>query len=112
MNDDKDDIGYGKPPKRSQFQKGKSGNAKGRPKGQPKLLQEQLLAELLRKIEIKENGRVQTITKSEAVFKTIVNKSLQGDNKAMALLIQLMSEIKESQKEDLPPQKIIVSWKH
>lgn len=26
-------VGYGKPPKRTQFQKGQSGNAKGRPKG-------------------------------------------------------------------------------
>ena len=27
------DVGYGKPPLHSRFQKGKSGNAKGRPKG-------------------------------------------------------------------------------
>ena len=26
-------VGYGKPPKRTQFQKGQSGNAKGRPRG-------------------------------------------------------------------------------
>ena len=27
------DVGYGKPPLHSRFQKGKSGNTKGRPKG-------------------------------------------------------------------------------
>ena len=27
------DIGYGKPPEHSRFQKGQSGNPKGRPKG-------------------------------------------------------------------------------
>ena len=31
--DDDDDVGYGKPPKRTQFKKGQSGNSKGRPKG-------------------------------------------------------------------------------
>ncbi len=31
MSDDYD-VGYGKPPRRSQFEKGVSGNAKGRPR--------------------------------------------------------------------------------
>jgi hypothetical protein len=32
MGDD-DQVGYGKPPKHSQFKKGQSGNSRGRPKG-------------------------------------------------------------------------------
>jgi hypothetical protein len=33
--DDEYDVGYRKPPKASQFQKGKSGNSRGRPKQEP-----------------------------------------------------------------------------
>lgn len=35
MSDEKKDyeVGYGKPPKRTRFKKGQSGNPKGRPKG-------------------------------------------------------------------------------
>lgn len=56
--DDRDyDVGYGKPPKRTQFKKGKSGNPKGRPKG-AKGVKASLKRELESKITIQKADAV------------------------------------------------------
>lgn len=50
------DVGFGKPPEKSQFRKGVSGNSKGRPKGA--LNMATVLERTLReKITVNENGR-------------------------------------------------------
>ena len=77
-----DKIGYRKPPKNTQFAKGKSGNPKGRPKGS------QNLATLLQKITkqrvtVTENGRSREMSKAEAIFVQMVNKALRGDLNAI-----------------------------
>ena len=56
MNEKSKDIGYGKPPKRSQFKKGKSGNPKGRPAGK-KNFATYLDTMLKSKVPISENGK-------------------------------------------------------
>ncbi len=56
------DVGYGKPPLHSRFQKGKSGNAKGRPKGSCNTLK--LLNDVLeQKITITQDGKQVKISK-------------------------------------------------
>jgi Family of unknown function (DUF5681) len=71
------EVGYGKPPKDTQFKKGSSGNPKGRPK---KALDFDL--ELLRQskaiIVINENGRPRRISKHEAVSMQLINKAASG----------------------------------
>lgn len=62
-DDGKDDytVGYGKPPRHTRFQKGQSGNPRGRPKG-ARGLKADLRAELSERVRVTENGRTRRLT--------------------------------------------------
>src|SRR5947209_338928 len=77
-------VGYGKPPKHSQFKKGTSGNKDGRPKGIKNFVTT-FQEEMNRKIFISENGRRRMITKFEATLKQLANKAAMGDPKSIQL---------------------------
>ena len=88
------DVGYGKPPKGSQFQKGKSGNSSGRPKQDPGI------AAVFRKVskqKVTANGPCgqHCMTKLEASVTQLVNKAATGDLKAMKVLMQMASRFPE-----------------
>ncbi len=74
------EIGYKKPPQKYRFQKGKSGNPRGRPKGNKSkghlAILDQLLSE---KIEIRESGQQKKVTKLEAFLKKLFADSMNGD---------------------------------
>lgn len=74
--------GYGKPPERTRFRKGVSGNPKGRPKGSRNL------ASIFRKIiqeKVQVNGPrgPRHISKLEAGVTQLVNRAAKGDPKAV-----------------------------
>lgn len=81
-------VGYAKPPRATQFQKGVSGNPNGRPKGRRNLAST-LYAVLNELVTVHENGRRVRITKFEAACKQLVNKAAAGDGPAVRLLLQL-----------------------
>jgi hypothetical protein len=88
------DVGFGKPPKKSQFRKGVSGNPTGRPKGA--LSMATVLERTLReKVIVNENGRERAITKLEAAVKQLMNKAASGDLKALQLLAGLVRSAEE-----------------
>jgi len=60
-------VGYGKPPKASQFKRGKSGNPRGRPKGSLRLATD-LAAELGEQITVREDGRSRRVSKQRALI--------------------------------------------
>lgn len=82
------DVGYGKPPKHSQFQKGQSGNPNGRPKGS-KNISTILKDQLYRKVTISENGRHKQITVIDAIFRRVSKSALEGDRGAWNTIIKL-----------------------
>jgi hypothetical protein len=80
------EVGYRKPPKRTQFTAGKSGNPSGHKNGK-KNFATVLGSELDRRIIVKEEGRRKKITKREAIAKQLVNKAASGDPKAIPVLL-------------------------
>lgn len=82
------DVGYGKPPAHSRFQRGQSGNPKGRPKGALNVVTV-LNRTLSEKVVVVEHGKRRSITKLEAAFKQLVNKAAQGDARSLQQLLSL-----------------------
>ena len=71
------EVGYGKPPKNTQFKKGVSGNPKGRSKRVLDLDQE-FLREAESLITINEGGCRRRVSKHLAVIKQMVNNAIKG----------------------------------
>jgi hypothetical protein len=95
-------IGYGKPPKRTQFTKGQSGNPKGRPTGS------QNFATLLHKIgrqrvRVTENGGSRHISKFEATMLQLTNKAASGDLKAIRELLCWIRSLEDSEQASARP---------
>jgi hypothetical protein len=89
------EVGYRKPPKRTRFQPGQSGNPRGRPKG-TKNLKTDLMDELGEKIVIREGDRSRRVSKQRAVVKTLVARTLKGDARAATLLTSMMMRLLET----------------
>ena len=86
------EIGYGKPPLHTRFQKGKSGNPKGRPRGK-KNMSTLLSTALNASIVVVANGRRKKITKREAIVTQLVNKSAAADLKATQIVLAMLREL-------------------
>ncbi len=102
----KSQVGYCSPPEATRFQKGISGNPRGRPKGSLNVAT--VLTRTLReKVAINENGRRRTVTKLEAALKQLVDQAAAGDLRALRHLTALAHDAeaqqnaRDSQQQDL-----------
>jgi hypothetical protein len=86
------EVGYGKPPRNTQFKKGQSGNPRGRPPGSKNLATLVSVA-LNEPVIVVENGGRKKITKREAIIKQLVNRSTKADWRAIKILLEIVREI-------------------
>ncbi|QOF69518.1 hypothetical protein IG197_16780 [Aminobacter sp. SR38] len=97
------DVGYGKPPKATQFKPGRSGNPKGRPK-EARSMKAIALREFTQLVEIRDGDGTRKITKREALIKSLMVKALKGDLNAIKALIAIAGENTEPEFDSVHEQ--------
>lgn len=109
MSDDYE-VGYGKPPKHTRFQKGQSGNPKGRPKGSKNM--GTLLGEVLaQKVTVTENGQNRRIPYKEAFVRRLAAKGIEGSTRDMLAFAKALDEhLPDEFETPQEPHTIVVEY--
>lgn len=112
MSDDDYDVGYGKPPTKTRFKKGQSGNPNGRPKKTKDLetLAGKMLSEL---VSVTIDGERRQVTVAEATIMKIRNDILTGSSLERTRSLKTLKEICPDAyfpEKDLPPTHVIVNF--
>ena len=106
QNDD-DKVGPGKPPRRTQFKKGQSGNPSGRPKGSRNL--DKLIMEAAeRRIPVNIDGKSRRISMVQASVWNLAIQAARGDQRATAAFLDRIEEI-EARAEATKPTEYPLS---
>jgi Family of unknown function (DUF5681) len=83
-------VGFCRPPLLTRFPEGRSGNPRGRPRAS-KVVAIIVNEVLSARVAVRENGRVGTMTKREALITQAVNKAVAGDLRALKFLFTKFS---------------------
>jgi hypothetical protein len=80
------EVGYGRPPKKTQFKPGQSGNPRGRPRGAKG--EDTIFRQVINtKVPMGVRGKVRQVPLLEAVWMRIAGDALKGNSKAATLLL-------------------------
>lgn len=95
------EVGFGKPPKRTRFKKGRSGNPKGRPRKKPDLYSE--LTKVLREnVTITVDGQQEKVTVQQALLRRLRDQARRGELWAQKLIQKVVGALPESGSERAP----------
>jgi hypothetical protein len=86
MTDGPERSGYGRPPVRTRFKPGVSGNPSGRPKG-AKSFAAELRDELAELVELHDGAKAFTVSKQRVVVKNLVEAAMKGEPRATAIIV-------------------------
>jgi hypothetical protein len=110
------EVGYGKPPKATQFKKGQSGNPRGRPKKQPKDVAAHMSDLLEEKRPVRIDGKTVMMSGEELVARRLMEKALKGDPKAFEKVHQLKAqhteELRRLAREKANSNELVVHLVH
>lgn len=110
-------IGYGKPPRRTRFKKGKSGNPNGRPKGiSGERMKVLALKEAYRAVTVKEGDKVKKMPAVQAILRGQMAAAAKGNGRSQRDFLDMVRELereawKEKDNKPIPeeqPQMSIV----
>jgi hypothetical protein len=82
------EIGHGRPPKASQWKKGKSPNPGGQSSPRPTGILEMIDNLLLTPVKITRDGEPKRVTTLEAILEQLWSKGIAGDSRARAVYIR------------------------
>jgi Family of unknown function (DUF5681) len=103
------EVGYGKPPKATQFQPGRSGNPRGRPRGRTKRgledafaepLKALLLEEAYRMIATRDGDRAVEVPVLQLVLRSLMTKAAKGDAPSQRMLLDRVAGIEAEQRRE------------
>jgi len=103
------EVGYGRPPVATRFQKGQSGNPSGKPKKVPRLLDPGKVLEAIdnEEISVTDNGKRKRMTKVEIQFRQLFVKAIRGDMKAARLIVKMATEYFVPEARGVPEYEFI-----
>jgi hypothetical protein len=89
---DHDEVGPGKPPRRTQFKKGQSGNPRGRPKGS-RNIDKLIMDAAQRRVTANIDGKARRISMAQASAWQLATRAAGGDPKFVGQFLDRMAEI-------------------
>jgi hypothetical protein len=103
-------VGYGRPPKATQFKKGQSGNPRGRPKGSRPV--GALLQDILgQRIAVTENGKTRRLPALEIMLRRLANDAMRSEPAAVKLMLSLVDRYGQSPEAGIHLDEILAEDK-